>query len=190
MSYVVGIGHRSGHGKDTLANYVVHFLREMLPEKRVVKRSWAWKLKDISYQLYAHLGLQPGEFYETDEGRKLRNIKLPLIDLTPVEIWIRIGSRAIRDKVWDFTWVEWHKNNTAADIVITADTRFPLEIPYCDLTVLCTNPRVQNREGESVDDELAHFHDWNYQIFNRGSIADLGNKALKLSYSIRDNYNK
>lgn len=180
MAYIIGIGHRSENGKDTLANYMVNHLSNMLPGKTVIKLSWAWKLKDICHQLYGHLGLKEGNYYESDEGRKYRNIKIPNINLTPVEIWIKMGTYAVRDQIWDLTWVEYNKASCVADIMISADTRFPIEIGYCDVTILCHNPRVPNREGETVDNRLSSFHDWMYTIINDGSKSDLQHKAYML----------
>jgi len=184
MATIIGIGHRSGHGKDTLGEYLVQSLQVILPKAKILKRSWAWKLKDSCYQLYAHCGLREPEFYETGEGRALRNTKLPKINLTPVEIWIKYGSYGVRDQVWDKTWTEWLYNNTDADIVIASDTRFPVEAPYCEYLVHCHNPRIPNREGITVDDVLSTFTDWNYRVVNDGTKAQLAVKAIQLSRDI------
>lgn len=189
MTYIIGVGHRSGHGKDTFANYFVeHFnalFKETLHGLTIKKLSWAWKLKDSCHQLYSHVGLREPEFYETNEGRALRNIKLPKIDLTPVEIWIKYGSYGVRDNVWDLTWVEWIKNNEHdTDVIINADTRFPVEIPYCDFTIKLINPRVPNREGVSVDDKLAHYDKWDALIYNQGTYEELSERAKALCYHL------
>jgi len=189
MTYIIGVGHRSGHGKDTFANFFVeHFnnlFKDTLHGLKIRKLSWAWKLKDACFQLYKHLGLREPEFYETDEGRKLRNIKLPCIGLTPVEIWIKFGSYGVRDHVWDLTWVEWVKhNNTDVDVIINGDTRFPVEIPYCDFTIKIVNPKIPNREGVSVDDKLAHYLSWNLIVMNDGTKEDLSDKAKQVCHQL------
>jgi len=181
MAIIIGIGHRSGQGKDTLAGYLIESLGILVPKARIVKMSWAWKLKDTCYQLYSHCGLRESEFYETEEGRALRNIKLSKIDLTPVEIWIKYGSYGVRDQVWDKTWVEWLYNNNDADIIVAPDTRFPVESPYCEYLIHCHDPRVPNRVGVTVDDELEGFKGWNYQVVNDGTKVQLGKKAIQLS---------
>ena len=188
MTYIIGVGHRSGHGKDTFVNYFVEHFNEIYSESMhplsIRKISWAWKLKETAHQLYAHLGLREPEFYETDEGRELRNVKLPHIDLTPVEIWIKYGSYGVRNQVWDLTWVEWVRHNVTNDVVINADTRFPVEIPYCDYTINLINPRVPNRKGISVDDELAYFNDWTITVINDGTLSQLRQKAVLVCDSI------
>lgn len=159
----------------------------MMPKKRIIKRPWAWKGKEVCFQVYGHLGLREPEFYETDEGRKFRNVKLPGIDLTPVEIWIRVLSKSFRDQVWDLTWVEYLTNCIDADIIVCPDTRFPIEIERCTYTIKCTNPRIPNRQGESVDDVLAQFRNWNFLVSNDGTKDHLNDKAYRLAEEIAFN---
>jgi hypothetical protein len=169
---IIGIGHRSGHGKDTVANFMIQWLALHHRELNVKKVSWADKLKDICYQLYSHLGLKEGAFYETEEGRALRNIRLPKINKTPVEIWIDMGTPAVREKVWDRTWIEYVQH-TPADIIIAADTRFMNEVEACDVTIKVINPRIPRREGKSVDDVLAFYVNWDHYLYNEGEKIEL-----------------
>jgi len=180
--YLIGIGHRSDHGKDTLANVMVSTLQES--GLRVKKIPWAWKLKDICYQLYAHFGLREPEFYETPEGRSVRNVKLPDINLTPVEIWIKVGTPAIRDNVWDSTWVDYLRLSNESktyDVIVAPDTRFYNEIDVCDYTIKLTNPRIPNREGESVDEILKNYNGWHFNMENDTTLGDLEAKGRMLA---------
>lgn len=181
---IIGLGHRSGHGKDLSGSYMIDFLRENT-NLRVTKLSWAWKLKDICYQLYSHVGLRETDFYDTDEGRALRNIKLPKIELSPVEIWVKMGTNGVREQVWDRTWIEWVcAQQEKYDIIICPDTRFHNEIELCDHTVKITNPRVPNREGISVDEVLADYDGWNYYLINDGDKVKLKESSISIIQDI------
>ena len=68
----LGFGHYSRTGKDTTANY---FLDDY--GAQAIKRSFAWKLKQICHELYAWAGLRPPEFYETPEAHSRATSSLP-----------------------------------------------------------------------------------------------------------------
>lgn len=176
MSILIGLGHRSGHGKDTVANYMKEWFDICRPELKVIKWSWASKLKEICYDLYKQFGMREQEFYDTEEGRSLRNVPLPVLGKTPVEIWIDMGE-GIRDKVYENTWRDFVRDNIQADIVILADTRKPTELEICQYKVLVRNPRIPNREGKSIDHELADYQRWDYTIINDLGYSELRGKA-------------
>ncbi len=181
---LIGIGHRSENGKDTLAKFMKDKFEDLMPNKKVIITGWSYKLKMVCYALYADLGLQRPEFYDTEDGRRHRNIKLPRIDLTPVEIWIHMGSKAVRAHVWVRTWVEYVRNSINCDILICPDTRFPIEIEVCDYTILCHNPRIPNRAGESVDHVLKDYNGWNFVVVNDGSKLDLQREGDNVVHEI------
>jgi hypothetical protein len=179
---IIGIGHRSEHGKDTVANFILEWFEENHPEISIKKLSWAWKLKDVCYQLYSWTGLQKPEFYETEEGRKLRNTTLASIGLTPVELWIKFGTNVGRE-VYPDTWVNWVKYNQTTHITICPDTRFLNETETADYLIKVFDPRKPNREGLSVDDVLADFQGWDTQILNVGTLEDLRINVYRLCKS-------
>jgi hypothetical protein len=189
---IIGIGHRSDHGKDTFANYLCDNMRLLNPKLKVKKLSWAWKLKDICQQLYGHLGLMDADFYDTDEGRKLRNIPLQKINLTPVEIWIKVGTPAIREQVWEDTWLEWVvAQSKLVDIIVCADTRFPNEISRCDYKIKVHNPDKPDRDGLSVDHHLANYMSWDRIIINDKTKDHLNREALLLArWILKRHYEK
>ncbi len=171
---IIGIGHRSRHGKDTVANLLVERLLLTHPKLSVQKLSWAWKLKDVAFQLYGHLGLRYPAFYETEEGASLRNVKIPGIDKTPVEIWIDLGTPAIRDNVWHETWVSWVKaQQSTCNVIVCPDTRFLNEVEACAVTIKVWNPCVPPRVGKSVDEILAHYTGWDHVIVNEWDMDHL-----------------
>lgn len=189
MPYIIGIGHHSGHGKDTVANAMVAFANKTRPDLRVIKMSWAHKLKDICFQLYSWAGMKPMEYYETDEGRTYRNVPLEEIHLTPVEIWVKMGTDAIRNNVYKNTWVDYVKHHNNADILICPDTRNYNELLYCNHTIKVHNPRVPNREGVSIDDNLQDAH-WDNVMINATSKQELITHAEVVFANILELYSQ
>ncbi len=126
---VIGFGHYSRTGKDSTANYMIECLDEYKSSIRVVKRSLAWKLKQVCFELYGWAGLMPPEHYETKEGEKDRDVRLPLLNnMTPVEVWVAFGTKAVRNNVYDRTWLDYLlKTDHGCDVLIIPDIRFPNE---------------------------------------------------------------
>jgi hypothetical protein len=182
---IIGLGHRSRHGKDTVGNFMIAWAAKQRPDLKIKKLSWAWKLKDVAFQLYGHLGLREAEFYDTPEGAKLRNVELSRIGKTPVEIWIDMGTPAVREHVWDQTWIAWVEAfATKYDVIICPDTRFANEVSACDVTIKVTNPRVPHRTGKSVDNVLAGWEGWDYTVVNDGDLRQLETKAHTLAHTL------
>jgi hypothetical protein len=115
----------SGRCEPTFANALIAKTHERLPSLRIGKLSWAWKLKQICHELYAWAGLREPEFYETEPGASLREVVLPIINKSPRQIWIDFGTPAVREKVYEDTWVDYVlKNEHPYDVLIIPDTRF------------------------------------------------------------------
>jgi hypothetical protein len=126
---IIAIGHYKRVGKDSLANAIIRNCYELEPTFRVQKKSWAWKLKQICHELYAWAGLREPEFYETPDGELLREVVLPAIGKSPRQIWIDMGTDAVREKVYDKTWLHYLlKSNHDCDALIIPDTRFYNEV--------------------------------------------------------------
>lgn len=180
---IISIGHRSGHGKDTFANYMVEYFQCYVPELKVVKWSWAWKLKLLCYDLYKHHeGCYPPEYYDTAEGREFRNCVIPSLGMTIVELWIKMGE-GIRHQVYENTWAEWSRYNVDCDILITADTRKHTETAVSDITIKVVNPRIPNRVGASIDGELQDYP-WQHVIVNDMGYYELRSKAYTLCFDL------
>lgn len=171
---IIGIGHKQDHGKNTVADMLFQNYQKYRPDLKVVRRSFASKLKDVTHQLYGHLGLRDEAFYETEEGRRLRHVKLSTIDLTPVEIWVKFGTDAVRNNVWNDTWLSYLQHESSKyDVVIVSDLRFLNEAEIVDIKLRVINPRIPNKEGVSADHYLDVYNGWDYTILNDGSLVDL-----------------
>jgi len=124
---IIGLGHYSRTGKDTLANMIVDHCSDLgVKAKRV---SLAWKLKQVCHELYGWAGLREPEFYDTKEGEGYRELKIRALDMTPVEIWVAFGTPAVRDKVYDRTWIDYVlQTDHECDVLVVPDIRYPNEV--------------------------------------------------------------
>jgi hypothetical protein len=126
---IIGLGHYSRVGKNTLASMIGIELARQAPGIRVKIVSFASKLKDIAHQLYSWDGMQDEAFYETPEGAVMRDVKLPTLQMTPIEVWVALGTPAIREHVYQNTWVDYTlKTDHKCDVLIVTDVRFPNEV--------------------------------------------------------------
>lgn len=166
---IIALGHRSGHGKDTFAE----IFQEILGKDKVYIRSWADAVKETAQKLYGHLGLRDRNFYNTREGREIRNFKLPKIDLTPVEIWVKVGE-GMREIYWD-TWkdqlLNYYSSLPPDTILIVPDTRHINEADSADYTIRVVNPRVPDRSGLSID-HILQTYDFHCTIINDGTLEE------------------
>ena len=124
----IGLGHYKRTGKDTFANFLVEACRERDPNSAIGKRSFAYKLKQVCHDLYGWAGLREPEFYETREGEQYREVVLPEIGKSPRQIWIDMGTKAVRQHVYEPTWLDYLlKGQHNLDVLVIPDVRFPNE---------------------------------------------------------------
>lgn len=121
----IGLGHYRRTGKDSFANYLLAMLQGH--GIKVVKRSFAWKLKDVCHQLYGWAGVQDADYYEQVEHEAEREIVLPKLGMSPRDLWIKFGTPAVREQVYRRTWLDWLLQASTEDVVIVPDVRFPNE---------------------------------------------------------------
>ena len=117
---IIGLAYKKGVGKNTLAKFIITYLRCEMPGLNVKEISFAAKLKDISYQLYSWAGLQRAIYYESHRDEK--EVVLPLIKKSPREIWIDVGNK-LREVYVD-TWIDFALKEVKADVLIVSDVRF------------------------------------------------------------------
>ena len=183
---IIGLGHYSRTGKDSLANYLIQDLRSSgLVAKKI---PFAWKLKQICHDLYAWDGLREPEFYDTTDGEKFRDIKLPTIGKTPVEIWVAMGTPAVRNNVYMDTWINFVlKSDHQADVIVIPDVRFPNEIQAVrdagGWLAKIVRPGYGPRDTVA-DRALVGYDGWDAVIGGSGKMSELERWALDLSDSI------
>ena len=188
---IVAFGHRRRVGKNTAAMMLekeFHNDRNRKIAGTYVKlASFATKLKDISYQLYSWAGLMPEEFYE-DFPEKKEEV-LPLLGMTPREIWIKLGTPAIREQVYDDTWVDCTlRGPQNCDILIITDLRFPNEVKKVqDLGGYCikiNRPEIP-KATDVADCALESCMDWDYVIENDRGIEELQTSVHVIAQELR-----
>lgn len=181
----IGLGHYKRTGKDSFANYLIDEVRSRT-NLRIVKRSLAWKLKQICYELYAWAGHQTPEWYDTKEGEHFREVVLPAIGLSPRDIWIKFGTDAVRDNVYRRTWLDYLlKSDHDADIVVVPDVRFPDEAKAFQEAgahlVKIVRPGYGPQAGNLPDCALWGWTCWNNVIGEDGKMDTL--KAWAQQYT-------
>ncbi|REJ65616.1 MAG: hypothetical protein DWQ31_16890 [Planctomycetota bacterium] len=181
----IGIGHYKRVGKDTFGNYLIQACYERDVNLVVQKRSFAYKLKQVCHELYGWAGLREPEFYETSEGAQLREVVLPAIGKTPRQIWVDFGTKAVRDQVYEPTWLDYlMKGQHELDVMLVTDTRFRNEADaikqaggylvkvvrpgYGPGPKLVGDPPVRN-----PDRELLGYDGWDYVIGGSGKLSEL-----------------
>lgn len=126
---ILGLGHYSRTGKDTLANMVIEWNKDSESPLVIKRISLAWKLKQICFELYGWAGLREPEYYDTKEGEADRDVTIRALGKTPVEIWVAFGTPAIREQVYDRTWIDYIlQTDHQCDLLIVPDVRFPNEV--------------------------------------------------------------
>ncbi|MBX7136244.1 MAG: hypothetical protein K1X67_26535 [Fimbriimonadaceae bacterium] len=188
MTFFIGLGHYKRTGKDSFANYLIQELAAIDPFGLYLKRSFAWKLKQVCHELYGWAGLREPEFYETKEGEKLREVVLPELGKSPRQIWVDFGTDAVRDHVWSGTWRDYifrgdHAvNGQQPTVLIVPDVRFPDETNEFEVRngVLIKVVRPGYGPGKNRPDRmLLGFDRWTSVIGEQGSMASLHAEARR-----------
>ena len=181
---ILAFGHKSRVGKDVATRFLVNYIKQKRPDLKVERRAFADKVKDISYQLYKHHGLQPGPYY--DEYPEARNIKLPLLGMDAVEVWISVGNR-LRD-VYSKTWIDFVLLDCSADIVVISDLRFPQEIDGV-LSFDGYLVRIDKKDApirDSISDNILNdFRGWHKILDNDSTIDSLNTKLINLILELK-----
>lgn len=185
---IIGLGHYSRTGKDTLANAILASLHEYQPTYKAAKIPFAWKLKQICYDLYSWDGLQQPEFYDYKENEHLRDVKLPTIGKTPVEIWVAMGTPAVRENVYQNTWIDFVLNTDhGLDTLVIPDVRFPNEVEAVramgGTLIKVVRPGYGPRPTVA-DRALVGYDGWDYIVGGSGAMDELRSWGSRLTHWI------
>lgn len=183
---IIGFGHRSGHGKDTVAKLFDIEIRTSCPGLRVKRISFADKLKDVTYQLFQWAGIHPPVYY--DNHREARSDKIEALGgITIVDLWVLVGEKM--RVVYERTWLDYVlKTDHKAELILVADVRHPNEanaiIDAGGFIYHVDNPRVPKREGHSIDHMLEGFDRFTGKIVNDEGLKELNKKVVPIAQSI------
>jgi hypothetical protein len=183
---IIGLGHYSRVGKDTLADQIVAECKKRRPDVVTVKVAFAHKLKVLCHSMFAWAGLREPEYYDTIEGAADRDVVLNSIGMTPVQLWVKFGN-LMRDEFHADVWVNslFDDLEGRADVAIVTDVRFLNE---CDAIrefpghrlVKVVKPGVKPRDTPS-DKALIDYDGWDETVDNCGTVQDLSAHARRLA---------
>lgn len=172
---IIGFGHRKQVGKNTAAAE----LTRLLSDKQVTSVAFADKLYATAYFLYAWAGFKPKDYYEAHPEEK--SILLPDIGKSPRQILLDLGTKGIRNCVYNDTWVKCTLlDPPPVDILLVTDMRFPNEFNEIKrLGGMCI--KIIRPSEPETDDEadigLAEEDRWDAIVVNDGSIENLGRRV-------------
>jgi hypothetical protein len=188
MPRYVGLGHTSRVGKDSLANAILRSLAEMVPQIPARRQSFASKLKAVTHDLYGWAGLKDEAFYNEKQHEHLRQEKLPALGLTPVEVWCRFGTDAVRHKVYGRTWVDYvMKTPWPESLIVIPDVRFPNEAEAIKEAGGWLVKVVRPGYGPlptAADQALLGYTGWDLVVGGSGEMAELLSWGEKIARCI------
>lgn len=173
MGKIIGFGHRSRVGKDTSCQIATQILQAHGVPVR--QESFAALLKDVCHRLYGWTGLKPGPYYERNPAA--RDVKLPVVHKTPVEVWIEVGNQ-LRG-VYADTWIAPVVASAEGfdGVTLISDVRYPNEASVLRSRggTLVKVTRSEAPVRDSVADNALEGYDscWHYIIENEGTERDL-----------------
>lgn len=179
MRRLIGLGHYSRTGKDTVAAILQ---RKLGGPQKCLLLSWADPLKDVCRQLFHWAGVREAAYYDTPDGARDRDVILPRLGLTPIELWVKFGTPLVRDQIHPDTWIELGLKRINDHLTrndhwcIVRDVRFPNEaaaIRHEDgVLIEVSRPGVSPRDTVA-DLALLDYDDWDFRLHNNGSLMDL-----------------
>lgn len=114
---------------------------------------------------------------DCDNNPILRDKFLHKIGKTARQIWIDLGTPAIRHNVYDLTWVNYLlKSEHGEDVLVIPDLRFPNEVAVLrehNALLVKVVRRSIVPSNDVADCALEFFGSWDHVIENDGSIAEL-----------------
>jgi len=187
-SPILALGHQSRVGKNTAADGIAYHLRR--EGVTVVMGSFAALLKRQAHQLWGHLGLEDGPFYETEETAFLRDT--PLANgRTPVELWIAYGQavRAVDPGAWIAPVLEAPR--PPGSLLVITDLRFDNEGDAVHARGgFCLKVEREGTKIRASDKMIRPDFPWDARLLNDGSWAELRGRAAELARGYIATFNK
>jgi len=177
---IIAFGYKKGVGKNQSAKFLSTHLRSNYPGLKVSEISFASKLKDIAYQLWAWAGLKRAIYYETHRDEK--EIILPRLQKSPRDLWIETGN-ALRTVV-SSVWIDYALNGIKSDIIIITDMGFRNEAIAIRnkggvLVKITRDGLPQGNDPREIELDSWPYY-WDYEIYNNGTLVDLYKKIVCL----------
>lgn len=187
---IIGFGYKSRVGKDTAAKFFLQEFR-IRPElrnkyKNCQHKMFAWKLKQMCYELYAWAGVKEPIYYENNPEERYKII--PTLGCHVVDLWIKFGN-CIRENVCPETWCNYLLYvSTGCDGLFISDLRFPNEAEAIKKKggILVNIKNSRGKENKS-DKFLDNYTGWDYEIENEGTLNEYYGKLENLLQQITAN---
>lgn len=188
---LIGLGCRKRVGKNQAAEFIKAELESLGFTVEVT--SFAEPLYRVAHILYGWAGFGTKEFYENNP--KYKEVLLPEIGKTPRQILIDLGTPAIRDRVYDETWVKLlTRSKHDSDFVIVTDLRFPNELKAIrdvnGYTVRIDRPSIP-KDDDIADSAMNDVEDsaWFSIITNDGNLDKFKGQVCEVLTLILENLN-
>ena len=173
---IIGLGHRSGRGKDTLYK-ILRRRGHCDHNANVLRYSFADQVKNMAGVVFSKWGLKDAAYY--DDNYLEKDVVLPGLGLSPRQIWNRFGTNVCRD-IYANTWTERLEHeimevranidSRARDVVaVVTDVRFPEEVSMMrrlNSTLVEVTASAPIVKGVSADEKLAAYRGWDLSIHN------------------------
>ena len=175
---IIGLGHMRNVGKDVAKNVIYQTFVDARKHggrnPTVHSGAFAEALYETCENLYGWAGMQSKAFYDTDEGREVKEVVLPLVGKSPRKLLIDLGM-AVRENVCEETWLK-RGLNVGCDVLILSDMRFPNEaqaIREADgVLIKITRPSLGgfNLPADDPDVQVVGWNDWDFHIVNQDTL--------------------
>lgn len=185
MAIIVGVCGSKQHGKDTVAEMLMH---EATDHKLwPVRRAMADPLKEEIANFLAPVMNIPApellrQMETTDEKERFRLI---------MQWWGSEFRRVDDPYYWVKKMVEWLDHYTRAKdnvLVVIPDVRFKNELQLVQAQggelIKVVRPGFESEDNHSSEQEWQSFKDWNHVIINDGTLLQLRGKVKAVYYEL------
>lgn len=183
---ILAFGHQSRVGKDTAARAVVRALDPSGSCSVALHTSFAARLKEAALGVFGHYGLCDAAFYERPDCEHLRDVPLPGIGKTPVELWIEFGQ-VVRG-IYAPTWYEAALSRARPGrLLVISDLRFQNEADAVRAAGgWCVKVERPGNPVRGSDEMIAPDFEWDVVIQNNADLAALEAAAVGVANAYLD----
>lgn len=183
---IIGFGHQSRVGKDEAVKAIheymtTAYLSDLEGSLGCQKLKFFDTGKRAASVLFRCYGMKHHQYYETEEGKIFRDVPLPGIGKTPVELWIELGDRVreIHPTVYTDAGMTLTKPNM---LNLFSDVRFETEARAIQKAGgwVVKVMRLDAPPPKALDKPLEGYLGWNAILTNDGSLEEFRAKAVSL----------
>lgn len=166
---LIGLGHLSRTGKDSSATYLQHHLQAR--GKTVKCVSFAWRLKEISFELFEYLGVKQPVYYENRPEARQKKLSN---GMTVVDLWVAVGNK-LRE-IDNMVWIVNAISHPDFNYVIIRDVRYHNEVDaireFGGKLYRIDRPGCMGLDT-IADNTLRAYDGWDGYVMNDGDLKKL-----------------